>query len=219
MKVCKVSEIRDLDKRATEEFGIPEEILMENAGEATYSVILKEFGIRGKKFTIFCGPGNNGGDGFVVARKLHSSGGQVKVLLLGGKEKYGESAKNNLKRIERLPIESKELKSAEEAQDGIKSSDAIVDGIFGVGLFRNLEGIYRDVIQLINDGKKKVFAIDIPSGINSDTAEEMGISVRADYTITFGLPKIGSLLYPGYGRSGKLYVSHISYPLSIQELD
>ncbi|MCS7114075.1 MAG: NAD(P)H-hydrate dehydratase [Nitrososphaerota archaeon] len=219
MKVCKVSEIRELDRKAMEEYGVAEEILMENAGMAVYSVILKEFGVKGRSFVVFCGPGNNGGDGFVVARLLHSNGATVRVFILGGKEKYKGAAKVNLERVEKLPIEIMELKRAEEAGDAVNTSDAIVDGIFGVGLSRNVDGVYRDVIQLINERGKKVFAIDIPSGINGDTGQEMGASVKASCTVTFGLPKIGNLVYPGYGKCGKLYVSHISYPASLQSLE
>ena len=88
MKVSRVAEMRELDRKAVGEFGITTEILMENAGEATYFVILKEFGVQNKRFVIFCGSGNNGGDGFVVARKIHSNGGEAKVFLLAGREKY-----------------------------------------------------------------------------------------------------------------------------------
>ncbi|MEM1524513.1 MAG: NAD(P)H-hydrate epimerase, partial [Nitrososphaerales archaeon] len=215
MKVCRNSEIRELDKRAMEEYGISEEILMENAGESAYFVILKEFGVRGKRFAIFCGPGNNGGDGFVVARKLHSNGAYVKIFLLAEKEKYKGSAKKNFEIISKFPIEI-EKANIDLIKNSLDKIDAIVDAIFGTGLERNIEGTYRDVIDLINKSKKPIFSIDIPSGINGDTGQEMGISIKADYTIAYGLPKIGNLIYPGYGKCGKLYVSHISYPIPLQ---
>lgn len=219
MKVARVAEMRQLDRASVEEFGISTEILMENAGEAAYFVILKEFGVKSKKFVVFCGSGNNGGDGFVVARKILSSGGEVKVFLLAGKERYQGAAKKNLEVISRFPVDIREVSSIEEIRGGVLEADAIIDAIFGTGLDRNVEGIYREAIQLINESRKKVFAIDIASGINGDSGQELGISVRADYTITFGLPKIGNLLYPGYGRGGKLYVSHISFPPSLYQSD
>ncbi len=219
MKVSRVAEMRQLDRKATDEFGISEEILMENAGEATYFVILKEFGVRYKKFAVFCGSGNNGGDGFVVARKIHSNGGDVRVFLLGKRDRYQGSAKKNLEVISRFPIRIKEVESIEEIKAAVFETDAIIDAMFGTGLDRSVDGIYREAIQLVNESKKKVFAIDIASGINGDTGQEMGGSVKADYTITYGLPKIGNLLYPGYGRGGKLYVSHISFPPSLYDSD
>lgn len=219
MKVSTVAEMRELDRKAVEEFGITREILMENAGEATYFVILKEFGIQNKKFVVFCGSGNNGGDGFVVARKIHSNGGEVKVFLLARRGKYQGEAKKNLEVISRFPIDIKEVESIEEIKDDVFEADAIVDAIFGTGLDRDVDGIYRAAIELINESKKKVFAIDIASGVNGDSGQEMGCSVKADYTVTLGLPKIGNVLYPGYGRGGKLYVSHISFPPSLYESD
>jgi len=219
MKVSTVAEMRELDKKAVEEFGITTEILMENAGEATYFVILKEFGVRNKKFVIFCGSGNNGGDGFVVARKIHSNGGEAKVFLLAGREKYQGAAKKNLDVISRFPIDIEEVNSIEEIRGEVFEADAIIDAMFGTGLDRTVEGIYREAIQLVNESKKKVFALDVASGINGDNGQEMGVSVKADYTVTFGLPKIGNVLYPGYGRCGKLYVSHISFPPSLYDAD
>jgi hydroxyethylthiazole kinase-like uncharacterized protein yjeF len=216
MKVCSASEIGELDRRAVEEYGVSEEVLMENAGIAVYSVILREFGVKGKSFVVFCGSGYKGGDGLVAARLLHSNGGEVKVFILGGKEKFRGSAEKNLERAERLPIEIKELGEIGEAREAVKMADAVVDGIFGVGSARDVGGVYGDAVQLINESGKKVFAIDIPSGVDADTGLEMGSSVRANCTIALGLPKIGNLLYPGYGRCGKLYVSHISYPLPLQ---
>ncbi|MCD6083150.1 NAD(P)H-hydrate dehydratase [Candidatus Aerophobetes bacterium] len=219
MKVCSVSEMRNLDRCAIEEFSIPEEILMENAGEAVYFTILREFGTRNKKFIVLCGTGNNGGDGLVVARKLHSNGAKVKVLFLGKKAKLKGAAKKNLKIISRMLIETCEVNSTEKVKSALSYADAIVDAIFGTGLTREVTGIYKDAIKLVNESKKMVFSVDIPSGINGDTGQVMGIAIKADCTITFGLPKIGNVLYPGYEHCGKLYLSHISFPPSLYNSD
>ncbi len=217
MKVCRVAEMRRMDKQAMEEYGIPTEILMENAGEAVYDVIQKEFGSEGKKFAILCGPGNNGGDGFVVARKLHSSGAEVKVFLLADRAKYQGIAKQNLEIINRFPIEVKEVTTIRQIKNDIASVDVIVDALLGTGLDRNVEDLLCQIIEYVNAAGKKVFAVDIPSGINGDNGREMGTSIKADATVTFGLPKLGNLLYPGYGRGGKLFVSHISFPHPLYE--
>ena len=219
MKVSRVSEMRALDRTAIEEFGIVAELLMENAGQAVYFVLLKEFGIKGKNFVIFCGLGNNGGDGFVVARKIHSSGGAVKVFVLGDPSKFKGAAKINLDIVSRLPIEVRRIESIEVIKTEVAHCDGIVDAILGTGLTRDVAGLYRDVIELINESGKTVFSVDIPSGIHGDTGKVMGVAVKADYTITFGLPKIGNVLFPGYGLCGKLYVSHISFPPSIYNAD
>lgn len=212
MKVSRVSEMRNLDKTAIEDFGIKDELLMENAGGAVYSVILNEYGIRDKKFVVICGGGNNGGDGFVVARKVHSNGGAVKVFILGDQNKFKGAAKLNLDIVSRLPIEIRQIESIESIKMDITHSDAIIDAIFGTGLTRDVEGLYSDVIELVNQSGKKVFSIDIPSGVHGDTGKVMGRAVKADYTVTFGLPKVGNILFPGYELCGKLFVTHISFP-------
>jgi NAD(P)H-hydrate epimerase len=169
----------------------------------------------GKRFVIFCGIGNNGGDGLVIARKIHSAGGEAKVFLLGDGGKLKGAAKKNLGIISRMPIEVSSLESIGQAKEAVAVCDAVVDGIFGTGLSREVDGIYRDVIHLINESGKKVFSIDIPSGVNGDTGQVMGVAVKSDYTVTYGLPKIGNMLYPGFDLCGKLYVSHISFPPSL----
>jgi len=93
----------------------------------------------------------------------------------------------------------------------------VVDAIFGTGLDRNIDGLLREVIEAVQCQRKRVFAVDIASGINGDNGREMSISIKADATITFGLPKQGNLLYPGYSRGGKLFVSHISFPRPLYE--
>ena len=212
MKVSKVDEMRKLDRRATEEFSISEDLLMENAGQAVYFVMLQEFGIKDNRFVVLCGGGNNGGDGLVVARKIHSNGGEAKVFLLDNEAKFRGAAKNNFEIASKMPIEISRVDSMDSIISEVLDSDAIVDAIFGTGLGREVGGIYKDVIQLINDSQRMVFSVDIPSGINGDTGEVMGVAVKADYTVTFGIPKLGNMLYPGYDHCGKLYVSHISFP-------
>jgi NAD(P)H-hydrate epimerase len=219
MKVSKVSEMRELDRTAVKKFGIAEELLMENAGHAMYSVMSKKCGIKGKKYLVFCGIGNNGGDGFVIARKVHSNGGAVKVFILGDRGKYKGAARTNLGIVSRLPIEVRQVDSIESIRMDVSHCDAIVDAIFGTGLIRDVEGLYGEVIELLNASGKTVFSVDLPSGVNGDTGKIMGIALKADYTVSFGLPKIGNMLFPGYDLCGRLYVTHISFPPSMVDSD
>ena len=212
MKVANVDEIKDLDRRAAEEFGISQDLLMENAGQAVYSVVLRELGIKNNKIVVVCGGGNNGGDGLVVARKIHSNGGEVKVFLLDDEAKFRGAAKKNFEIVSRMPIEMFRVSSIDSVIVELLDCDAVVDAIFGTGLVREVSGIYKDVIQLVNESQSAVFSVDIASGINGNTGEVMGVAIKADYTITFGLPKLGNMLYPGYEHCGQLYVSHISFP-------
>ena len=219
MKISLVDEMRGMDRRAIEEYGIAQEILMENAGQAAYFTILKEFGIRNKNFVCFCGVGNNGGDGLVVARKLFSNGGKVTVFILGDHSKFQGAAKQNFNIVNKLQINIIDLLDVSSALETINRSDAVIDAIFGTGLDREVKGLYRDVINMINVSQKTVFSIDIPSGIHGDTGQVMGTAVKAHYTTTFGLPKRGNLLYPGFEMGGKLYVTHISFPPVMQDSD
>jgi NAD(P)H-hydrate epimerase len=212
MKVSRVHEMRNLDRQAIEEYGIAQEILMENAGQAAFFTILKEFGVENKNFVVFCGVGNNGGDGLVVARKIHSNGGHVIVFILGDHSKFKGAAKQNYDIARRLQIKMFDFADVHSAVEAVQNSDAIIDAIFGTGLDREVAGQYKDVIDLINSRRKTVFCIDVPSGIHGDTGQIMGTAVKGHYTTTFGAPKIGNLLYPGFELGGKLYVTHISFP-------
>ena len=217
MKISHVNEMRDMDRRAIEEYGIAQEILMENAGQAAYYTILKEFGVKNKNFVTFCGVGHNAGDGLVVTRKIFSNGGKVTVFILGDRNKFKDAAKKNFDIVNKLQIKIIDLQDVSLALETVKKSDAIIDAIFGTGLDRDVKGEYEDVINMINASQKTVFSIDIPSGIHGDTGQVMGTAVKAHYTTTFGLPKIGSLLYPGFEMGGKLYVTHISFPPVMQD--
>ena len=220
MKVVTVEEIRMLDKIASEKYGVNPVLLMENAGHAVYYVIYKEYGVKDKTFLVFSGGGNNGGDGFVVTRKLYSMGADVIQVILGRREKYRDEARMNLDIIERFPVKKVYREEVIDKLDELLDwADIIIDGIFGTGLSRPVEGIYKDIIEAINKSGKTVVSIDIPSGVNADTGEVMGVAVKADVTITFGLPKIGLFLYPGASYVGKLYVCYISYPVDVYTRD
>ncbi|MBN2423380.1 MAG: NAD(P)H-hydrate dehydratase [Calditrichaceae bacterium] len=212
MKISYVEQMRDLDQTASDKYGIPSYILMENAGLAATQMIKNNLDIKNKRITIFCGGGNNAGDGFVVARKLHSFGAVVTVYILGSRDKYRGSALQNLQAIQKMNISIIDLQSAEQAKPDILKADVIVDAIFGTGLDRPVEGKFKEIIQLINKSAKPIFSLDIPSGINGNNGKVMGIAVKANYTCTFGLPKTGSLLYPGFEHGGKLFVTYISFP-------
>jgi len=220
MKISSVSEMRALDKTASEKLLIKEELLMENAGLAASFMLFREYGINNKRFVIICGTGNNGGDGFVIARKVLSNGGLVKVFILGDKNGFKGVAKLNLDIITKLFVSIQEIDSpGADLMPEISNCDVIVDALFGTGLARDVKGKYREVIEIINSSGKAVLSVDIPSGVNGDTGQIMGIAVNANYTVTFGLPKIGNLLYPGYDLCGKLSVTHISFPPSIYNAD
>jgi NAD(P)H-hydrate epimerase len=212
MKVSRVSEMRALDREAIEKHGIPEDILMENAGLAAYGVLSREVPVPGGRFAVICGAGNNGGDGFVVARKIISDGGTARVYTLGGRDKFTGAAKRNLDILLKIPVEVQEVRSVSAIRMDVLHCDAVVDALFGTGLARTVEGLHHEVVDLINECRGPVFSLDIPSGVSGDTGEVMGTAVKADFTITFGLPKVGNLLYPGYEHCGKLFVSHISFP-------
>jgi ADP-dependent NAD(P)H-hydrate dehydratase / NAD(P)H-hydrate epimerase len=219
MKVSRADEMRAMDRTAIEQFGIPAELLMENAGHAAYSALSREFDIPGMRFLIVCGRGNNGGDGFVLARKIHANGGIVHVVIIAEPAQYQGSAKMNFEILSRLPIEIIRWDRFKAEYDNNQAYDLIVDSIFGTGLSRDVEGRYLEVIDWVNASDIPVLSIDIPSGVHGDTGQIMGAAVKAAFTVTFGLPKLGNILYPGYELCGKLYVSHISFPPSLYQSD
>ncbi len=222
MKVSTVEQMREMDSIAIEKYGIEHQLLMENAGQAVYEVIKKELGTLGKRFVVVAGTGNNGGDALVVGRMLRSSGSEVKVFVVGNPLKFSVFALKNYQIAQKIGIIEKVIENKEDIET-LSSSlfwcDAIVDGLFGTGLSGNITGIFRDVIEEVNKTKKPVFSIDIPSGIGGNDGAVHGSAIKACCTVTFGLPKIGNLLYPGYYYGGKLFVSHISFPPELYNTD
>ncbi|BAL80689.1 bifunctional ADP-dependent NAD(P)H-hydrate dehydratase/NAD(P)H-hydrate epimerase [Caldisericum exile] len=211
MKVATGEEIKRLDKLAVS-LGVKEEILMENAGYSVFSFLKEKFGLT-KKFLIFAGSGNNGGDAFVVARLLASFNASVTLFTVSDLTNLKESAKKNFELLKNYPVEILEFESVNRVLlSAIRETDVIVDGIFGTGLNRRIEGKIAELIVEINNSGKPVVAIDIPSGISANTGAVLGVAIKATYTITMGLPKRGFFAFPGCDYVGKIIVSHISYP-------
>jgi hydroxyethylthiazole kinase-like uncharacterized protein yjeF len=223
MNVVTAAEMRAIDARAINEFKIPGMVLMENAGIRLAERIRKM--TPGKRIVIVAGGGNNGGDGFVAARHLYREK-EVTVWTALLDDKYGGDALANLKIIRKLniPVSCLREDGAFAAfKSALGEADLIVDAVFGTGLSRELDSFYRKIIESVNESPADVIAVDIPSGIAADSGRVMGAAVRAQWTITFALPKAGHFLYPGAGYRGRLEVAEIgipqvlleSYPLSL----
>jgi hydroxyethylthiazole kinase-like uncharacterized protein yjeF len=217
MRVSTVQQMREMDKKAVELYGIPELLLMENAGNAAVQLLKNKFPADRQRVLVVCGPGNNGGDGFVIARLLFSEQCRVTVLIAAEPNKYQGSALINLEMLQKLGVERQVVQPDLDIKTFVQSFDVIVDALFGTGLTRPPENLHAQIIAAINESHKPVLSVDIPSGINGDTGQIMQTAVRAAWTITFGLPKIGLLLYPGYQHTGEITVSHISFPAALYD--
>jgi NAD(P)H-hydrate epimerase len=217
-------EMQEMDRQAIEAHGIPGLELMENAGRGATDVLLDQFAGRIKSGVgIVCGKGNNGGDGFVIARYLADRRIDVTVYLLAAAAKVKGDAAANLKRLAPLEIPVIEIPD-EDSFSRVKSDlsrfDLLVDAILGTGLTSDVRGYFKTVIDFINILNRSgipVFAVDIPSGLNSDTGQPCGSCVRAQGTATFALAKIGHYSYPGADYTGKLEIIDIGIPDAVVE--
>lgn len=213
MRVVTTDQIRELDRRAIEEAGVPGVVLMENAGRAVVEVMEKEFGsLAGKNIAVFCGSGNNGGDGFVIARHLYLSGAEVWLHTFGDEEKRKPDAQVHFNLIPVwIPTETREEWHSGSFHSQMCSYDFAVDALLGTGIRNAPDDEYLRGIQMLNAMERPVVSVDIPSGVNADTGAIPGEAVRATHTVTFAYPKLGLLLFPGAAHVGKLHVSDIGF--------
>lgn len=210
-KACYAHQMREVDKAATDLGCIPSIILMENAAIACVEELKKTFDIQKTSIAVFCGKGNNGGDGLAIARHLSNIGVNVTVYLVSGNEYKGD-ALINYNILSKTNIRIKHIIDIEELSYIIRSYDIIIDAILGTGISGTVRGNSYDVIEKINENAKYVLSVDVPSGINSDTGEICGIAVKADKTVTFAGYKVGMLMYPAADYTGDIAVDKISIP-------
>ena len=218
MKIVTAEQMRALDKRATDQYGIPSLLLMENAALSVFIAAEEMLGdINGKRVVVIAGPGNNGGDGFAVARHLHNNGADIFIAYFGDRDKAKGDALINIEITEKMGLPIEPLKDAETLQDCLVNTDLIIDALLGTGIQGEVRPLYAEVISGINSSGVPVLSVDIPSGVNADTGEICRTAVFADVTVTFALPKIGLFTYPGAERVGDLIVADISIPAEALE--
>ncbi|HQR31216.1 MAG TPA: NAD(P)H-hydrate dehydratase [Blastocatellia bacterium] len=227
MKILTAQQMRELDRLTVERCGIPYATLMETAGSRVVEAIIENYGpVADKSFAVFCGKGNNGGDGAVIARLLWMRGAPlVDVYLFGSIEETTGDARANFEIIKKISEEEQaqarfypclvfhEVTNEEDANiyDG---ADVVVDALFGTGLSRPVEGLLAKAIEAVNfyEGTASVVSVDIPSGLSSDVGQFIGPHVLSNLTVSFTAPKIGNLLSPAAEANGKLVIASIGTP-------
>lgn len=221
MYLVTAGEMRRMDQKTIESFGIPGRVLMENAGRGATQILLDKFpDITKKRVGIVAGRGNNGGDGFVIARYLAQKGINVTVYLLSESNNIKGDAAANLKLVYALGvpvIEVTDQKTFLEHRTAILHQNIWVDAILGTGLQSDVKDYFKYVIDFINSLNKPVFAVDIPSGLNSDTGQPCGTCITAHVTATFAFAKTGHFLFPGANYTGTVEIIDIGIPPHIAE--
>ncbi|MGV7221241.1 MAG: NAD(P)H-hydrate dehydratase [Nitrospinales bacterium] len=215
LKIVTAQEMQAIDKTSTDEFGIPDLVLMENAGFAVASILKEKFpDLKDKKVLVVAGKGNNGGDGLVVARQLFNIGIKIQILLIGKVSSLKGSARINADIAKNIGIPFLEVKddNLKSVNHKIKHGQIIVDAIFGTGLKRKPEGIFKKVIESINKSKNFVASIDIPSGLNSDSGQIDVPFVKANLTICLALFKRSHCLLPATEAMGEIKLVDICIP-------
>jgi NAD(P)H-hydrate epimerase len=205
--------MQEIDCQAISEYGIPGLKLMESAGRSCVEEIIAEFGLNGRA-VIMAGKGNNGGDGYVIARLLGQKGWNVKVIILADRDQISGDAATNLTKLSNSVINycTHEGQLPALHMEEIFQADVIVDALLGTGLRRDVTGIYLEAIDLMNASGRPVVSVDIASGIHGTTGRVLGDAVRAYITVTFAFAKLGHVLYPGAEHTGRLVVADVGIP-------
>jgi NAD(P)H-hydrate epimerase len=212
-------QVRALDRRAIEEFGVPGIVLMENAGRGAAEVLIS-LGCKGPVL-ICCGKGNNGGDGFVIARHLDNRQIPVRVLLFADPGRLEGDAAINYQIIARSGLEISvydgEFVNDARVRSELAKAEWIVDALFGTGLTGPVRKPFDQIIQCANESGRRILAVDIPSGMDCDTGQPLGPTVRAEHTVTFVAEKKGFANPLARNWTGQVHVVNIGAPRRLLE--
>ncbi len=215
MEIVTGKQMNAIDQRAINEYKIPSLKLMETAGSMAYEEIKDSYQLENTNVLILCGSGNNGGDGYVIARKMKEDFVDVEVFSTGDISKLSKDAKYNYNAAKQVDVNINDY-HIEKIEKAIIKADIVIDAMLGTGLSRNVKDELDQIITLVNENTERsntpVIAIDIPSGIGADNGTCYKNAIKADLTISFQLPKIGHILYPGAENTGKLIVKDIGIP-------
>jgi len=220
LKFVTCQKMKNIDRLATQRFGIPSLILMENAGRVVADEARKMLRNKSAPVSIFCGYGNNGGDGFVVARHLTNSGYKVKVFLIGPRKNMSADTKLNFNIMNKMKIKTKKITNEKQLNPvlkDIKTPQLIIDAIFGIGIKGELSNFYCRLIETINSMRSAVLSIDIPSGLDADKGIALPVAIVANKTVTMGLVKRGFLSSFAKRYLGRIIIADISLPLQLKK--
>ena len=219
MRVLNAAQMREADRRTIEDVGIPSHVLMENAGRQVVSAMEAMYeDLTERRVAVLCGRGNNGGDGFVIARTLVQRGVDVSVFLIGAVADVRGDARTNLDVLGSLGITVVEIADGQTWElhlTEVKDCGLIVDAIFGTGLNTPLAGFIQSVVADVNASGISIVSVDLPSGLSADTTELLGDSIDAELTITLAAPKLPLLLPPAESRAGDVVIADIGIPEGI----
>jgi len=221
MRVLNSAQMREADRRATGDIGIPSLVLMENAGRQAVAAIEAMYSdIHERQVAVLCGRGNNGGDGFVIARTLAQRGVDVSVFLIGRVSEVRGDARTNLEILGRLGLTVVEVADSQAWElhfSEVSDCSLIVDAIFGTGLNAPVSGFIESVITDVNASGIPIVAIDLPSGLSADSPEPIGPSIEAGLTVTLAAPKLPLVLPPAETRAGDIVIADIGIPGDVIE--
>ncbi|HET9211275.1 MAG TPA: NAD(P)H-hydrate dehydratase [Thermoanaerobaculia bacterium] len=211
MRILTAEAMREVDRAAIEELGIPSLVLMENAAIGVVEAMVESFE-EAESAAIFCGPGNNGGDGLAVARHLSVRGWEVRIFLVTGGRQLSGDAATQLAICRKSELAVMEVASPADlagAAEAAAECDLVVDALFGTGLTRPLEGLFADAVEAINDLPIPCVAVDLPSGLSGSEAQPIGPHVEADLTVTFAAPKVAHVFPPAADSVGEMAVTDL----------
>ncbi|HEX6179205.1 MAG TPA: NAD(P)H-hydrate epimerase, partial [Thermoanaerobaculia bacterium] len=214
MKILTAEQMRNVDRRATESFGVPSIVLMENAAIAVVDAIFSHYPDC-ERAAVVCGIGKNGGDGLAIARHLENRGVVPVILIAGDRSRYSGDSLTNLITCERLGIPMYDIRAAHEVEEALvhaADADVIVDAIFGTGLDREPAGLYADLIRAIAELRLPVVSVDLPSGANASSPQPFDPCIHAEVTVTFAAPKVCHVFQPAAVMCGEVVVADISIP-------
>jgi len=214
--LLKSEDVKRIDKYAVEKLNMPEIMLMENAGIG----LVKNVRDDRDNILIVCGKGNNGGDGLVLARQLLSRGNEPEVFIFGSEDQLKGSVKVNYDILNKMNCRINFLKkeiNLEYFKLTLDKSNLVVDAVFGIGLNREIEGMYKNVINIINNSEKEILAVDTPSGFNCSTGEIFKTCIKAKKTVTFTGEKFGFKNKEASKYTGEIVIEQISIPVKIVE--